>query len=45
MVARIAQPLHIRQIVLYIKGQSGLPVYGAYLCAITLCVSAMVQAI
>ncbi|CAF1066424.1 unnamed protein product [Rotaria sordida] len=42
-IARIAQPLLIRQIVLYIKGQSGLPAYTGYLCAIGLCISAIVQ--
>ncbi|CAF1375520.1 unnamed protein product [Rotaria sp. Silwood1] len=45
VMAHIAQPLLIRQIVLYIKAQSGLPVYAAYLFAIALCISAMVQAI
>jgi ATP-binding cassette subfamily C (CFTR/MRP) protein 4 len=44
-VVRIAQPLLIRHIVLYIKGQSALPVYAAYLFAIGLCISALVQAI
>ncbi|CAF3345421.1 unnamed protein product [Rotaria sp. Silwood2] len=44
-LARIAQPLLIRQIVLYIKGQLGLPAYVGYLCAITLCISAIVEAI
>ena len=41
----IAQPLLIRQIVLYIKDQSGLPAYTGYLYAIALCISAVVQAI
>jgi ATP-binding cassette subfamily C (CFTR/MRP) protein 4 len=43
-IARIAQPLLIRQIVLYIKDQSGLPAYTGYLYAIALCISAIVQA-
>ena len=43
-MARIAQPLVIRQIVLYIKDQSGLPAYSGYLFAIALCVAAIVQA-
>lgn len=45
VVARIAQPLLIRQIVLYIKDQTGLPSYVGYLYAIALCISAIVQAI
>ena len=36
-VARIAQPLLIRQIVLYIKGETELPLYAGYLYAIGLC--------
>jgi ATP-binding cassette subfamily C (CFTR/MRP) protein 4 len=44
-MARIAQPLLIRQIVLYIKDQSGLPAYTGYLYAIALCISAILQAI
>lgn len=45
VTAHIAQPLLIRQIVLYIKGQSELPIYAAYLFAIGLCISTIVQAI
>ncbi|CAF4771338.1 unnamed protein product, partial [Rotaria sp. Silwood2] len=44
-MARIAQPLLIRQIVLYIKDPSKVPSYAGYLYAITLCISANVQAI
>ncbi|CAF1379373.1 unnamed protein product [Rotaria sordida] len=44
-LARIAQPLLIRQIVLYIKDQSGLPTYAGYLYAIALCIAAILQAI
>ena len=44
-MARIAQPLLIRQIVLYIKDQSGLPTYAGYLYAIALCIAAIIQAI
>ncbi|CAF4216107.1 unnamed protein product [Rotaria sp. Silwood2] len=44
-MARIAQPLLIRQIVLYIKDPSKVPSYAGYLYAITLCISATVQAI
>ena len=44
-MVRIAQPLLIRQIVLYIKGQTGLSTYAGYLFAIALCVSAILQAI
>ncbi|CAF2956430.1 unnamed protein product [Rotaria sp. Silwood2] len=44
-MAHIAQPLLIRQIILYIKGQSGLPVYVGYLFAVGLCISAILQAI
>ncbi|CAF4939985.1 unnamed protein product, partial [Rotaria sp. Silwood1] len=45
IMAHIAQPLLIRQIILYIKGQSGLPVYVGYLFAVGLCISAILQAI
>ncbi|CAF0850567.1 unnamed protein product [Rotaria sordida] len=45
VMAHIAQPLLIRHIVLYIKGQSRLPAYAGYLFAIALCSSAIVQAI
>jgi ABC-type transport system involved in cytochrome bd biosynthesis fused ATPase/permease subunit len=45
VMARISQPLLIRQIVLYIKDQTGLPAYAGYLYAIALCISAIVQAI
>ncbi|CAF1343330.1 unnamed protein product [Adineta steineri] len=44
-ITRIAQPLLIRQMVLYIKDQSGLPSYLGYLYAIALCIAAIVQAI
>jgi hypothetical protein len=44
-MVRIAQPLLIRQIVLYIKGQTGLSAYVGYLFAIALCISAILQAI
>ncbi|CAF2705919.1 unnamed protein product [Rotaria sp. Silwood2] len=44
-MARIAQPLLIHQIILYIKGQSKLPDYAGYLFAVGLCISAIVQAI
>jgi ATP-binding cassette subfamily C (CFTR/MRP) protein 4 len=45
IMTHIAQPLLIRQIVLYIKDQSGLPVYVGYLYAIAICISAILQAI
>ncbi|CAF3711873.1 unnamed protein product [Rotaria sp. Silwood1] len=45
IMSHIAQPLLIRQIVLYIKDQSGLPTYAGYLYAIALCVATIVQGI
>ena len=44
-MAHIAQPMLIRQIVLFIKGHSGLPLYAGYLFAVALFVSAVLQAI
>ncbi|CAF4225543.1 unnamed protein product [Rotaria sp. Silwood2] len=44
-LARTAQPLIIRQLVIYIKGQSDLPAYAGYLYAITLSIAAMIQAV
>ncbi|CAF3273130.1 unnamed protein product [Rotaria sp. Silwood2] len=40
----MAQPLLIRYVVLYIKGQSGLPTYAGYLFAVALCISQILQA-
>ena len=45
LVARIAQPLLIRQIVLYIRGETESPVYAGYLYAIAICISTILQAI
>ncbi|CAF0824966.1 unnamed protein product [Rotaria sordida] len=44
MASRLAQPLLIREIVLYIQDPTRLPTYAAYLCAIALCIAAMMQA-
>ncbi|CAF0877952.1 unnamed protein product [Adineta steineri] len=43
-IARISQPLLLRQIVLYIEDHSGLPTYTGYLYAIALFIAAIVQA-
>ncbi|UJR19499.1 hypothetical protein I4U23_022628 [Adineta vaga] len=43
-MARISQPLLIRQLTIYIKDQSGLPVYSGYLFAIALYIAVLVQA-
>ncbi|CAF4037836.1 unnamed protein product [Adineta steineri] len=45
IMAQIAQPLLIRQIVLCIEDQSGLPSYAGYLCGLALFTSCIVQAI
>ncbi|CAF5172237.1 unnamed protein product, partial [Rotaria magnacalcarata] len=45
IMAHIAQPLLIRQIILYIKGESVLPAYAGYLFASALCITAILQAI
>lgn len=45
VLSHIAQPLLIRQIVLFIKGASGWPVYSAYLFGIALFISCILQAI
>ena len=45
IIAHIAQPLLIRQIVLYIKDQTTFPIYTDYLFAVALCISAMIQAV
>ncbi|CAF1526733.1 unnamed protein product [Adineta steineri] len=45
IIARISQPLLVRQIVLFIKGQSVVPTYVGYLYAIAICISAILQAI
>jgi ATP-binding cassette subfamily C (CFTR/MRP) protein 4 len=45
IMACIAQPLLIRQIVVYIKGQTESSTYVGYLYAVALCISAIVQAI
>jgi len=45
IIAHIAQPLLIRQIVLYIKDQTIFPIYTDYLFAVALCISAMIQAV
>ncbi|CAF1226779.1 unnamed protein product [Adineta steineri] len=42
--SRIAQPLLIRQIILYIKDESGLPAYSGYLYSIALCIAVLLQA-
>ncbi|CAF0916789.1 unnamed protein product [Rotaria sordida] len=42
--SRLAQPLLIREIFLYIQDPTRLPTYAAYLCAIALCIAAMMQA-
>ncbi|CAF3807803.1 unnamed protein product [Rotaria sp. Silwood1] len=43
-IARISQPLFIRELTLYIKDQSGLPAYSGYLYAIGLCIAVVLQA-
>ena len=43
-VARISQPLLIRELTLYIKDQSGLPAYSGYLYAIGLFLAVILQA-
>ncbi|CAF4019034.1 unnamed protein product, partial [Rotaria sp. Silwood1] len=45
VIARVAQPLLVRQIVLYIKNPLELPAYAGYLCTIALCISAILQSI
>ena len=45
IISHISQPLLIRQIVLYIKGVSQLPIYSAYLFGIGLFVACILQAI
>ena len=45
ILAHIAQPILIRLIVLFIKGQLVLPTYAGYLFAVGLSISAIVQAI
>ncbi|CAF3484944.1 unnamed protein product [Rotaria sp. Silwood1] len=45
IIVRMAQPLLIRQIVLYIKDQLRLSAYAGYLFAIALCISAILQSI
>jgi ATP-binding cassette subfamily C (CFTR/MRP) protein 4 len=44
-MARISQPLLIRQLTLYIKDHAGLPAYSGYLYAIGLCITVILQAI
>ncbi|CAF1070870.1 unnamed protein product [Adineta steineri] len=43
-ISRIAQPLLVRQIILYIKDESGLPAYSGYLYSIALFIAVIVQA-
>ncbi|CAF4026761.1 unnamed protein product [Rotaria sordida] len=43
--ARIAQPLIIRETVLYIKGQTKLPTYAGYLLAIAISICSVLQVI
>ncbi|CAF1496699.1 unnamed protein product [Adineta ricciae] len=45
VMAHVAQPLLIRQLILYIKGRIACPVYVAYLLAFALFISTIVQAI
>ncbi|CAF1153623.1 unnamed protein product [Adineta ricciae] len=45
IAVRLAQPWLIRELVLYIQGQSTLPVYAAYLYTATLCAAAILYGI
>ena len=45
VIAQMAQPMLIRQIVLYLKDSSKSPVYLGYLYAVALCISAILQAV
>jgi ATP-binding cassette subfamily C (CFTR/MRP) protein 4 len=45
VIARIAQPMLIRQIVDFVGGETGSPAYVGYLYAIAICISANIQAI